>query len=288
MIVRFLQKTPSAFSFQPLATSYEPRANKPSTLNPQYSLNTLTPQHLNTSTPIMSLKKLINNFGFQKKCPVCGRTSRAFIPIPGKPGRNILCPWCNSRERHRLIWLFFQRKTNLFDQQPKTMLHFAPEKAFEPRLRKLLASGYTSADLLNPADLKVDITDIQLPDNSFDIILCSHVLEHIPDDRKAIRELARVLKPNGWALILVPLKGKETYEDDSITTPAGRLAAFGQSDHVRQCGSDYVERIRSNGFDVTVYHTEDIATPKEQEYFGLRKRQVLYYCKKSIQPNHIL
>ena len=227
------------------------------------------------------LKKLLHHFGLTNHCPVCGRSSRGFIPIPGKPGRKILCPWCNSRERHRLIWLFFQRQTDLFDGRPKTMLHFAPEKAFEPRLRKLLGSGYTSADLLNPADLKVDITDIQLPDNSFDIILCSHVLEHIPDDRKAMRELARVLKPDGWALILVPLKGATTYEDDTITTLEGRLAAFGQSDHVRQCGSDYIERLRSNGFDVTPYRTEDIATPKETTRFGLRPKQVMYFCKKA-------
>jgi SAM-dependent methyltransferase len=142
--------------------------------------------------------------------------------------------YCNSLERHRLVWLYFEKMTDLFDGAPKTMLHVAPEPMIQGLLKERLASGYLTADLFSPAAMvKMDITDIQYGDDTFDVIYCSHVLEHVPDDRRAMREFRRVLKPHGWAVLLVPIVISRTFEDPSITDPAERAKLFGQHDHVR-------------------------------------------------------
>src|SRR5690606_8666735 len=124
-----------------------------------------------------------------------------------------------------------------------------PEACFEARLRQRLGEEYLTADLLNPhVMVQMDITDIQYPAGSFDVIYCSHVLEHVPDDQQAIRELCRVRRPGGWAVLMVPITVERTYEDPSITDPAGRLAAFGQENHVRRYGLDFAERLCAAGF----------------------------------------
>ena len=133
------------------------------------------------------------------------------------------------------------------------MLHVAPEACFEARFKKILGDRYLTADLFNPrAMVKMDITDIRYPDHSFDVIYCGHVLEHVLDDRKAMSEFYRTLKTSGWAILLVPIIADETFEDASIVEPEDRLAAFGQADHVRIYGPDYVDRLRAVGFEVQV------------------------------------
>jgi SAM-dependent methyltransferase len=162
------------------------------------------------------------------------------------------------------------------------MLHFAPERAFMEPLSRYIGDGYITADLYNDAMAKVDITDIKFPNDSFDVIYCCHVLEHIVDDVKAIQELGRVLKKSGWALIVVPIPRARanTFEDKSVTKPADRLRIYGQADHVRICGIDYVERLKNNGFMVTVYDIDQVASKDEQIRFGLRDT-TLYYCTKN-------
>ena len=224
---------------------------------------------------------LVPYLGTGKRCPVCKHNSTRFAPLRNRKRKNARCVWCGSLERHRLIWLFFQRKTDLGDGRQKTMLHFAPEPAFIDPLSKSIGHGYVTADLDADAMVRVDITNVAFPKDSFDIVYCCHVLEHIVDDVKAIRELSRVLKNDGWALIVVPISRERTYEDKTILDAAGRLAAFGQRDHARRCGLDYVERLANNGFIVEQYSRNDVATKSEQELFGLID-ETLYYCRKHV------
>jgi SAM-dependent methyltransferase len=230
---------------------------------------------------IMAFFSRFGYIGKNKKCPICNHYSNKFASHGVIKRANARCVWCESLERHRLIWLFFQRKTNLFDSQQKRMLHFAPEQAFVSRLSKAIGPGYLTVDLHNEAMMKMDITDLHFPDGSFDVIYCCHVLEHVENDIQAIRELARVLNEDGWALIVVPIQGNETIEDQNIRKPADRLRVFGQEDHVRLCGLDYRNRLESNGFYVKEYGLNDFTSNDEQEYYGLTD-QLLYFCTKRV------
>jgi len=180
-----------------------------------------------------------------------------------------------------LDWVFFHTKTNLFDGKPKTMLHFAPERAFQGKLRHIPNLTYVSADLLvGRADVALDITQLPFRDDAFAIIYCSHVLEHVPDDRKAMRELHRVLHPAGWAVLQVPITAERTYEDPSITDPKERERVFGQHDHVRRYGPDYVDRLEEAGFKVTIFNTEDIIeSPSLINRYAVANWKI-YYCQK--------
>jgi SAM-dependent methyltransferase len=162
------------------------------------------------------------------------------------------------------------------------MLHIAPERCFEAKFKDLLHDGYLSADLSSPRAMKkLDITDIPYPDETFDVIYCSHVLEHVPDDRKAMREFCRVLKDTGWAILLVPITSEKTFEDSSIVTPAERLRVFGQKDHVRRYGPDYVDRLRDAGFTVETTKVEDLVDTSGAEQMGLTPASgVVFRCTK--------
>lgn len=195
------------------------------------------------------------------------------------------CPYCRSRPRHRTYLIYFKDRTNLFDGKPKRMLHVAPESFLTPIFRAAPNIDYLSGDLnpgnpaIGEAMVKLDVTDIQYPDNSFDVIYCSHVLEHVPDDRRGMREMARVLKPGGWALIAVPVIRDRTFEDPNVTTPAERERVYGQFDHVRAYGRDFVDRLSESGFDVTV---DNFAGSFPQDLVrkeGL-SREDIYICRK--------
>src|SRR4030065_2363759 len=223
---------------------------------------------------------------YKCECPVCTNRIEAFLPFgmnPLKKPRPIaLCPVRKSLERHRLMWLYFRERTNLFKDALK-MLHIAPETQLSKLLRKLPNLCYVTADL-DPrhAMVQMDVTNIQYPDNSFDVIYASHVLEHIPDDRKAMRELCRVLKSDGWAILQVPIWGKETLEDPNIKTPGERQKVFGQNDHVRRYGSDgkYRERLEDAGFHVKI--DQYVRTLSEEDIlrYGLMKNEDIFYCGK--------
>jgi SAM-dependent methyltransferase len=215
-------------------------------------------------------------------CPVCETPSREFLPYGVSPRPEAQCPMCGSLERHRLLWLYFINETDLFDPPRKKMLHIAPEECFSERLKKNRNIDYLTADISNRAMVKMDIMDIGYPDGAFDVIYCCHVLEHVEDDRKAMRELARVLKPGGWAVLQVPLEAVRTFEDPAVTDPLERERLFGQSDHVRVYGPDYKERLEESGFKVTVvdyYNRFDEATLGK---FALRyERDDIYLCRLS-------
>lgn len=161
------------------------------------------------------------------------------------------------------------------------MLHIAPEPSLEKQLKKQLGSGYISADIMrNRASVRMDITDIQYPNETFDVIYCSHVLEHVSDDKRAIREFCRVLESDGWAVLLVPITADKTFEDASVIDPSERLKLFGQKDHVRRYGPDYVERLRSC-FHVKVINASDFLKKEEIVQMGItRAAGEIYYCTK--------
>jgi len=181
------------------------------------------------------------------------------------------------------VWLFFGRMTNLFDGQEKKVLHVAPEECLERRLKERLGDGYITADLLDPrAMVKMDITDIQYPDESFDAIYCSHVLEHVQEDKQALREFHRVLKREGWALVLVPITADRTCEDPSIVDPSERQRVFGQEDHVRRYGPDTIDRLCEAGFEVRMSEVSDLCGEDEAVRTGLTAASgAIYYCTKA-------
>lgn len=215
--------------------------------------------------------------------PIDGRSFRKFLPYGyGTQRPNVLAPGTLSLERHRLMWLYLQQETDFFSSQ-KRVLHMAPEQCFLKRFKKL-KHDYITADLYSPiADVKADITDLPFNDNSFDIVFCNHVLEHIPDDTKAMQELYRVLKPGGFGIFQIPqdLSRATTFEDNSITDPKERARIFGQYDHVRVYGRDYFDKLRSIGFTVNeVDYTKKIS-PQLSEKYRLMKGEILPVVFKS-------
>ena len=231
-----------------------------------------------------NLLKFLNNFRKFNYCPVCSKMEREFLPFGmmkvKRPAAK--CSNCGSLERHRLIWLYFTEKTNLFKDKVR-MLHIAPEKCFVEIFKSAPNIDYVTADIVKGnAMVYMDIQDIQYPDEYFDVIYCSHVLEHVPDDRKAIKELARVLNKSGWAILQVPIKYsfEETLEDPVINTPELRKKHYGLEDHLRQYGLDYDQRLRSAGFKVKTDKYLDIFSPKLSRIYSLPDKEYIYFCTK--------
>ena len=192
-----------------------------------------------------------------------------------------MCPYCGSLERHRLVWLYLTRRSELFTCGPMKLLHLAPEPCLEHRLHQRLGEGYLSADLHDPrAMVKADIMALPFADASFDVVYCSHVLEHVADDRRALREIRRVLREGGWALILVPVHAGPTLEDPAVTDAAERERRFGQADHVRRYGEDFAVRLRQAGFAVTVVHPADISSEDEIARMGLNITNIVFHCRR--------
>ncbi|MEO2064804.1 MAG: methyltransferase domain-containing protein [Christiangramia sp.] len=215
--------------------------------------------------------------------PIDGNSFRKFLPYGYENQReNVLSPSTLSLERHRLLWLYLKQETDFF-QKKLEVLHFAPEQAFYKRFRKLKNLKYTTTDLHSPlADVKADICNLPFKDNSFDFILCNHVLEHIPDDTKAMQELYRILRPGGTAILQIPqeLDREQTFQDDSITNPSERARIFGQYDHVRVYGRDYFNKLRSIGFQVQEEDYTKKLTPEEIDRFRLAEGEIIPVCYK--------
>jgi predicted SAM-dependent methyltransferase len=215
--------------------------------------------------------------------PIDGKSFRMLLPYGyGTQRNNVLSPSTLSLERHRLLWLYLQNETDFFTA-PKKVLHFAPEQEFYKRFKKQSNLDYTTTDLYSPlADVKADICNLPFKDNTYNIILCNHVLEHIPDDTKAMQELYRVLKPGGMGIFQIPqeITRATTFTDDSITDPKERAKIFGQYDHVRIYGLDYFDKLRSIGFQVEeVKYTETIS-PELVEKYCLAKGEIIPVCFK--------
>lgn len=216
-------------------------------------------------------------------CPVCETGFREMLPYGIETRENALCPKCLSLERHRLIWLYLKEKSDFFTAERK-MLHIAPEQCFLGRFRAMDHLDYTTGDLESPlADVKMDIHDIPFSENTFDVVFCNHVLEHVTDDIQCMKEIRRVLKPGGWAILQSPKdpKLKTTKEDPSITDPWEREKAFGQKDHLRMYGDDYGDRLRSAGFMVNEDRMAIEMDPEEKKRFSLDPSEILYVCVKS-------
>lgn len=215
--------------------------------------------------------------------PIDGRSFRKFLPYGyGTPRENVLSPSTLSLERHRLLWLWLQRETDFFNK-PASVLHFAPEQAFYKRFRESKHLNYTTTDLNSPlADVKADICNLPFEDDTYNIILCNHVLEHIPDDTKAMQELYRVLKPGGMAILQIPqdLSREHTFEDNTITDRAERAKIFGQYDHVRVYGKDYFDKLRTIGFKVDAIDYTTALTPEEVDRYRLAQGELLPVCWK--------
>jgi SAM-dependent methyltransferase len=216
------------------------------------------------------------------ECPCCGGRFRRFVPYGVRPRRpEAQCPGCGAVERHRLLWLFLRERTDLL-VRPQRLLHVAPEEVFAVRLRALPSLRYLSADLASPlAMLRADVQRLPHPDACFDAILCHHVLEHVPDDRAAMSELRRVLRPGGWAILQSPIDKDlpATLEDAGVTDPRERERLFGQSDHLRQYGRDYEARLREAGFEVRAERFFKTLPPERRARHGL-KGETIWLCRR--------
>lgn len=217
--------------------------------------------------------------------PIDGKSFRKFLPYGyGKQRENALSPSTLSLERHRLMWLFLNDETNFFTSTKKLkVLHIAPEQCFLDIFRNQKNLAYITSDLESPiADVKADICNLPFKDNEFDVVFCNHVLEHIPEDHKAMQELYRVLKKGGFGVFQIPqdLNRASTFEDNSITDKKQRAEIFGQYDHVRVYGRDYFNKLRAVGFRVDeVDYTKKIA-PEKLERFCIMKEEILPVCYK--------
>jgi predicted SAM-dependent methyltransferase len=185
-------------------------------------------------------------------CPICRVRFRRFLAA-GDPGRlrpNARCPGCGSVERHRMLWLYLSNETDILSR-PVSVLHVAPEVCLSRALGAHAGVSYTTVDS-DPvrADLAMDVTKLRFPEESFDYVLCSHVLEHVENDRVAMSEFFRVTKKGGKTLVMVPTKGSSTYENFSLRRAADRFREFGQGDHVRLYGADIADRLQDAGFQV--------------------------------------
>jgi predicted SAM-dependent methyltransferase len=239
--------------------------------------------------------------------PIDGKSFRMFLPYGyGNQRNNVLSPSTLSLERHRLLWLYLQNETDFFQSEldsdsPVTqnkriklrkdaetssalkVLHFAPEQEFYKRFKKQTNIEYTTTDLLSPlADVKADICNLPFEDNTYDIIFCNHVLEHIPNDTKAMQELFRVLKPGGMGIFQIPqdLSRASTFTDDTIVDQKERAKIFGQYDHVRVYGRDYFEKLRSIGFKVIEEDYTHKIAPELVEKYCLAKGEIIPVCFK--------
>lgn len=240
-------------------------------------------------------------------CPVCGARLRRFLPYGYIEVReNALCPGCLSLERHRLLWLWLARESDVL-RGDKKILHIAPELCLSKKFEKLYAAAravgedfanrrstatrpvasaeakYITGDLESPlAKVKMDVQEIPFPDETFDTVICNHVLEHVADDLRAMRELYRVTRKGGLGILLSPVDGTraETMEDDTVTDPSERTRLFGQYDHRRVYGLDYADRLRSAGWRVERIDYFKAFSPAERERFGLRK-EILYVVRKN-------
>lgn len=219
--------------------------------------------------------------GNNVQCPVCKKSFKQFID-------DHACPSCGSGRRHRLLYLYLEQQTNFFTT-PLKVLHFAPEHCFYKRFPALENLSYISADLNSPRAMKkVDMTAIQYPDEYFDVVISSHVLEHVPDDQKAMRELLRVMKTGGWAIHQAPIdySRERTFEDPAIQSNEDRLRHYGHIDHKRIYGQDYKERLQQNGFNVKEDNFVNTLSNEQIRRYGLDTFEKIYYCQKRY-PKHV-
>ncbi len=250
----------------------------------KYLLNTLPRPLLIRLSYVFKIFAPIAFYGDNVHCPVCERNFRKFLSYGSSKAHreNVLCPYDLTLERHRLMWLFL-KTTNFFSEEKFKVLHIAPEQCFFPIFKKQNNLDYTTADLESPiADIHFDLHEIPLPDNSYDIIFCNHVLEHVEDDLKCIKELYRVMSTNGWGIFQVPIdyNNSKTYEDKSITNPKERELHFWQKDHLRLYGTDYHKRLEQGGFKVEIFDPKESLKSINYEKLKLNPNELIFIARK--------
>jgi len=239
--------------------------------------------------------------GTDYHCPYCGNSFKKFLPggfdlpilkekliIGGGYRDNLLCPRCFSVDRDRLIYLYLKERTNIFSA-PLKILHIAPEGCIRSLLMSLPNIEYDSGVKYYEGyyyDRKVkllDVTDLPFEPESFDVVICNHVLEHIHDDKKALEEIHRILKPNGWAILQVPISEKleKTEYDPSISSSEEREKIYGQHDHVRIYGQDYPKVLERNGFKVVQFSPFDHSRHEDLKKHALNPKEILFVAYKS-------
>lgn len=215
-------------------------------------------------------------------CPICDLSFDSFAPF-GKGRRpNVACPECGSAERHRLLYLFLKTRESFFRERI-SLLHVAAENCFYAKFREQAnIQPYVPMDLSGKrSHLIANLESLPFPDASFDFILCSHVLEHVNDDRKAMSDIRRVLKPGGIAILDVPLSGKPKTEEDRSLTPAERRKRYGREEHLRSYGTDYAQRLEAAGFKVQVNRFANNFTQAEKDRFVLEPSLPIFLCSRA-------
>jgi SAM-dependent methyltransferase len=222
-------------------------------------------------------------FGFKYQCSVCGWRLREFRPC-GNPDFKEMCIRCGALARHRFIWLYLKNRTNLFTAK-LSVLHFAPEACFSERLGRLRGLDYVTADVAGgytPGNEVLDLMAIDKPNGIYDAVLCIHVLEHVADDAKAMRELFRIIKPGGWAIVNphMDLSMEKTFEDATVTSPEERRRLFNQEDHYRVYGRDVKNRLEKAGFEVEMVPYMDAIPNERAKRYKLVTPGVIVLCRR--------
>lgn len=244
--------------------------------------------------------ELVFSLGNRLECPFCGGHFRRFKPagfhypviiekqvIGGHWHRDNVCPRCMSNARERLAYLYLKDRTSVFNQ-PARLLHVAPEPQLARVLKRSSNIKYVSADLFEAGVMsRFDIQKTPFADQTFDVVLCNHVMEHVSDDSVAMAEVHRILKPGGWAMLQVPiaLRLDHTIEDPTATTDAQRIERFGQEDHVRLYSRrDYIQRLQAAGFEVKVESYPATLGSETVGRFGLVEDEEVFVCSKLSSP----
>jgi SAM-dependent methyltransferase len=254
----------------------------------RFALNAIPRKYLIRLSYLFRVLSQFTNRGDKVECPVCESHYSKFLSYGYHIVRkNALCPKCLSLERHRLVWLYLKNKTSFFDK-PLRVLHIAPEQCFEERFKQLPNLNYITADIESPlATVKCDVQEMPFTDNEFDLVICNHVLEHVDDDRKAMKEILRVMKPGAIAILLVPndFKLENTFEDPTIILPKDRAKHFLQYDHKRLYGKDYPERLKMAGFIIPENNYLDEVREEHKTRFSLPVMEFMYGYQKPLVSN---
>lgn len=251
----------------------------------KYLLNTLPRPLLIRLSYVFRLFAPLLYKGNKVECPVCERKFSKFLSYGSAVAHreNVLCPYDLTLERHRLMWLYLKHESDFFIKENLSVLHIAPEQCFYGKFKAQKTLNYLTGDLVSPlADIHFDLHQIPLEDNRFEVVFCNHVMEHVDDPIQCMKELYRVMKPGGWAIMQVPqdMTRETTYEDPSITDPAEREKHFWQKDHVRLFGRDYPQWMEKAGFKVEEYNVEQNYDSDTIARFRLMKDELLYIARK--------
>lgn len=223
------------------------------------------------------------HFGGQRFCPCCNSYLRRFGPYGERPRPDALCPVCGALERHRLATMYLGVRRDLLSDLNR-VLHVAPEPPVAQVLQRWVSDSYVSMDVdlsIENITVRADLTRLPFRSKVFDCIYCSHALEHVPEDQRAMEELHRVLRPGGWALIQVPIKRDVTFEDPTIVNPDLRRRLFGQADHVRVYGRDFTDRLARARFSVSVERPQRSFAREVVSRCGLNAKEDIFLCTKA-------